>query len=1345
MALFSMTLNGTTITEHVITYERTKNICSAIGTLTVEIEAISGPNPDPWDIIILREDGHKKGTYYVSSIEKSANPGARRIQCQDGSKRIANYFIADIYNINYMSYARYWIEKFLTEAGVDYEFTTDSDGALLSENFTLGPSTAYDIITTLLQNSAWYMFFDENNHCTIGALDVDLTQPPSATVNATTIMSMKLDKNDSMLRNRAVVWGVFDPTDNTWVYADLTQHTPWDRNENDIRTVLLSNSCVRSEGTAYSLAAKMLEEFGKLTYEKSLEVAGEVDIDLGEIIKVNTRWHKGECLVTTIGSRCGPGGLVTVMVLDQRCPRLMGYVSYSDYVYVGTDGAGVWRKPLDSNLWENFSTGLLAFNVTDLIIKNGIFACVSNGVAYVNTERVVNWIYFDPVTLLDEDNFSFPTGSFEAVAVDIDDYTNNIIIGYRLLQATADVIGEFRSWIVEITPDLEVISRRQIFIIDADHQDFKLLDVDKYASADRLGEAIAPASYAPSDPDFWGTRKVYRFEDPEPKAIVLGPPPDCEVYTDPLIEVATHAGNYYEDSHCIVEGNAISGFWSNTWLTTFTYDYVIGDTPYNIEHLIEWPIIYSSPYGENYLLARIVYRRDAHGLSDATKEQDRMYHVCDIVNHNGEISIYHHTVTPLLDCYPYQIQNVDCATTGNIVLYDEQTIDGVSAVAGTRVLVKDQTNPIENGIYYVHDDATWSRSIDTNLDETLQNGMFVIVDSGTLNRWTAWQVESDGWNTIGVSNIVFVRVLELLAGSAQSIGGSSEFHVELPNVDYTAVFDRRPRMREGVIYYLYDGHINTNTDPGNPFLGPGTHYFYAFTYDIFNWASTKSTLYQYDYWGGYKPSIQTYSATELIPAGLGVGFATFIFTWYPKYESKCDLLMASLIPGGNNITTQELWKSEGYNDSGCGLTTDNTGFSYDAIAWTGTEIHGKNPSIDSYAKFRILFVDTTLVCPCIWPGNEFFTQKETMVTGNINLRDFSLNYVKGYRGWELKDCQRDPLDDTIDYDELAYDYTRIYPLYVRDSSAIYIYTPVTIYDSKNISVSTGALGYLDAAGLISPQQDDFDKGIYVFDPSTRTVYKESTTGTILSTLNIPDYNWPSIGILTGMLYSNGYFFFATAAYKSKLMQHFILKLKDEFFFPGKDFCYLLKENKSTGTTRGLDYTIKDYDFYPMSIENSQEYPLVSWTIGNPLLVYSGCGDVGFSGVSNYLKWYDTTLIPTTISGQFNDTRTFTIAGSFATDGGNFVTDYGKYIGVTISSGTTVEFISSVSIDSNFTVLHTFSGVVEKLEFSNSQSPYIFVSISGTDFFQRDPGAASFVEYPPIFSQSITTIRQDDRV
>lgn len=80
---------------------------------------------------------------------------------------------------------------------------------------------------------------------------------------------------------------------------------------------------------------------------------------------------------------------------------------------------------------------------------------------------------------------------------------------------------------------------------------------------------------------------------------------------------------------------------------------------------------------------------------------------------------------------------VKCATTANITLSGTQTIDGVSVIAGDRVLVKDQTDAEDNGIYVVSASA-WSRSTDANDDGSDANanndvtvGMSMYIEGGT--------------------------------------------------------------------------------------------------------------------------------------------------------------------------------------------------------------------------------------------------------------------------------------------------------------------------------------------------------------------------------------------------------------------------------------------------------------------------------------------------------------------------------------------------------------------------------------------------------------------------------------
>jgi hypothetical protein len=78
---------------------------------------------------------------------------------------------------------------------------------------------------------------------------------------------------------------------------------------------------------------------------------------------------------------------------------------------------------------------------------------------------------------------------------------------------------------------------------------------------------------------------------------------------------------------------------------------------------------------------------------------------------------------------------IHAATTANIALTGAQTIDGVSVSAGNFVLVKNQTNAFDNGIYTAASGA-WSRNTSFDTSAKLlaaSNFKFVAVNGGTVN------------------------------------------------------------------------------------------------------------------------------------------------------------------------------------------------------------------------------------------------------------------------------------------------------------------------------------------------------------------------------------------------------------------------------------------------------------------------------------------------------------------------------------------------------------------------------------------------------------------------------------
>lgn len=111
-------------------------------------------------------------------------------------------------------------------------------------------------------------------------------------------------------------------------------------------------------------------------------------------------------------------------------------------------------------------------------------------------------------------------------------------------------------------------------------------------------------------------------------------------------------------------------------------------------------------------------------------------------------------------------QSVRVATVSNITLSGAQTIDGVSAIAGDRVLVKNQTTGSQNGIYVVAA-GSWSRATDADTDTEVTAGMFTFVTEGTVNADTGWVLTTNDTITVGTTSLAFAQ----FSGAGQITAG----------------------------------------------------------------------------------------------------------------------------------------------------------------------------------------------------------------------------------------------------------------------------------------------------------------------------------------------------------------------------------------------------------------------------------------------------------------------------------------------------------------------------------------------------------------------------------------------
>jgi len=121
---------------------------------------------------------------------------------------------------------------------------------------------------------------------------------------------------------------------------------------------------------------------------------------------------------------------------------------------------------------------------------------------------------------------------------------------------------------------------------------------------------------------------------------------------------------------------------------------------------------------------------------------------------------------------------VKAATTADITLTGEQTIDGIEVYASDRVLVKNQTAAAQNGIYEARAGATaWVRTADADSEPDLL-GAAVFVERGTTNADTAWVMTTDQSIIVGTTALTWTK----FAGGAPAIADGDKTDITVSGV-----------------------------------------------------------------------------------------------------------------------------------------------------------------------------------------------------------------------------------------------------------------------------------------------------------------------------------------------------------------------------------------------------------------------------------------------------------------------------------------------------------------------------------------------------------------------------------
>lgn len=137
----------------------------------------------------------------------------------------------------------------------------------------------------------------------------------------------------------------------------------------------------------------------------------------------------------------------------------------------------------------------------------------------------------------------------------------------------------------------------------------------------------------------------------------------------------------------------------------------------------------------------------------------------------------HDTALDALEAYAYGTKDAKescrCATTADHALSGLTAIDGVTPVAGNRVLARAQSTGSQNGIYVAASGA-WSRATDADASAEVTAGMRVYVSEGTVYGDTWHTLTTDDPITLGSTSLTFTKdpTLAELASTAASKGAA---------------------------------------------------------------------------------------------------------------------------------------------------------------------------------------------------------------------------------------------------------------------------------------------------------------------------------------------------------------------------------------------------------------------------------------------------------------------------------------------------------------------------------------------------------------------------------------------
>lgn len=135
--------------------------------------------------------------------------------------------------------------------------------------------------------------------------------------------------------------------------------------------------------------------------------------------------------------------------------------------------------------------------------------------------------------------------------------------------------------------------------------------------------------------------------------------------------------------------------------------------------------------------------------------------------------------------FHHKVRGITEANQANLAAFVVSN-DGITYVAGDRILLAGQTTGAENGIYVVgtvSGTAPLTRAVDWAAGDVIPTGSLISVDAGTLGFRSLWRVSNTGDVTVATTAATFFPVQWF---GVQSLSGPGAILLTSPTTRYTS-------------------------------------------------------------------------------------------------------------------------------------------------------------------------------------------------------------------------------------------------------------------------------------------------------------------------------------------------------------------------------------------------------------------------------------------------------------------------------------------------------------------------------------------------------------------------------